>query len=122
MVLEYRHTAGSEDLWSQEEIRQKARQAGADILVVAQVDRHRVGQSDKWSIQLGQEVLDLRNGGVHRVTAGTTRVRFEQGVLQSLLTLWEEQKKEVQNVLPEANRQEPLWIFLREEGNLNENH
>lgn len=122
VVLEYRHTAGSEDLWSQEEIRQKARQVGADILVVAQVERHRVGQSDKWSIQLGQEVLGLGTGGVHRVTAGSTRVRFEQGVLQSLLTLWEEQKKEVQNVLPEANRQEPLWIFLREEGNLNENH
>ena len=122
VVLDYRHTAGREGLWPQEELRQKARQAGADTLVVAQVERQRVGQTDKWSIQLGQEVVGLRTGGLHAVAAGSTRVRFEQGVLQSLLNLWEDQKKELQKFLPETRRQEPLWIFLREEGTPNENH
>lgn len=122
VVLDYRHTAGREGLWPQEELRQKARQAGADTLVVAQVERQRVGQTDKWSIQLGQEVVGLRTGGIHAVAAGSTRVRFEQGVLQSLLNLWEDQKKELQKFLPETRRQEPLWIFLREEGTPNENH
>ncbi len=90
--------------------------------MVSQIDRQRVGRTDKWSIQLGQEILGLHPGGVHMLEAGSTRVRFEQGELQSTLALWEKQKAALQKVLPEENRQEPLWIFLREEGTPNENH
>lgn len=122
VVLSYRHRAEGNMPWPQEEWRQKARQTGADLLVVSQIDRQRVGQTDKWSIQLGQEILGLHSGGVHMLGAGSTRVRFEQGVLQSTLALWEKQKAALQKVLPEESRQEPLWIFLREEGNPNENH
>lgn len=122
VVLDYRHTAGSNLPAFQEELRQKARKAGADVLVIAQVERQRLGQTDKWSILLGQEVVGLQPGGVHSVTAGSTRVRFEQGVIQSLLSLWEDQKKELKKALPETRDQEPLWIFLREEGTWDENH
>lgn len=122
VVLGYRHLAENEQPWPQEELRQEARKAGADLLVVAQVERQRIGQTDKWSVQLAQEIVGLHPGGVHRVGAGGTRVKFEQGVLQSTLALWEEQKKALQDVLPEETRQEPLWIFLREEGTSNENH
>lgn len=122
VVLGYRHLAENEQPWPQEELRQKARKAGADLLVVTQVERQRIGQTDKWSIQLAQEIVGLHPGGVHVVGAGGTRVRFQQGVLQSTLVLWEDQKKALQKVLPEESRQEPLWIFLREEGNANENH
>lgn len=122
VVLVYGHTAGNNLPAFQEELRQKARKAGADVLVIAQVERQRLGQTDKWSILLGQEVVGLRPGGVHSVTAGSTQVRFEQGVIQSLLSLWEEQKKELEKALPETRDQEPLWIFLREEGNWDENH
>lgn len=122
VVLGYRHLAENEQPWPQEELWQEARKAGADLLVVAQVERQRIGQTDKWSIQLAQEIVGLHPGGVHVVGAGGTRVRFQQGVLQSTLALWEDQKKALQKVLPEESRQEPLWIFLREEGNANENH
>lgn len=122
IVLENRHQAEGDLPWPQEELRQKARKAGADLLVVTQVERQRIGQTDKWSIQLAQEIVGLHPGGVHVVGAGSTRVRFQQGVLQSTLALWEDQKKALQKVLPEESRQEPLWIFLREEGNANENH
>jgi hypothetical protein len=90
--------------------------------VVTQIDRQRVGQTDKWSIQLAQDIVGLHPGGIRVVGAGSTRVRFQQGILQSTLSLWEKQKKILQKVLPEESRQEPLWIFLREEGNANEDH
>lgn len=122
VVLEYRHQAAGEVPWPREELRQKARQAGADLLVVSQIERQRVGQTDKWSIQLAQDIVGLHPGGVHLVGAGSTRVRFEQGVLQSTLALWEQQKAALQKILPKERRQEPLWIFLREEGTPNENH
>ena len=122
VVLDYQHRAEGNAPWPQEELRQKARQAGADLLVVTQIDRQRVGQTDKWSIQLAQDIVGLHPGGIRVVGAGSTRVRFQQGILQSTLSLWEEQKKILQKVLPEESRQEPLWIFLREEGNANEDH
>lgn len=122
VVLDYQHRAEGNAPWPQEELRQKARKTGADLLVVTQIDRQRVGQTDKWSIQLGQEIVGLHPGGIHVLSAGSTRVKFEQGILQSTLALWEEQKKALQSILPEESRQEPLWIFLREEGNANENH
>lgn len=122
VVLEYRHQADGTVPWPKEELKEKARKAGADLLVVTRLERQRVGQTDKWSIQLAQDIVGLHPGGIRVVGAGSTRVRFQQGILQSTLSLWEEQKKILQKVLPEESRQEPLWIFLREEGNANEDH
>lgn len=103
-------------------LREKARAAGADVLVVATVEKRRIGQTDQWSLQVAQELTGLTMRVPRPVTAGSTRVRWEQGFLQSALNLWQEPKENLGQVVPLQKGTDPLWNYTVKEASAYENH
>lgn len=103
-------------------LREKARAAGADVLVVATVEKRRIGQTDQWSLQVVQELTGLTVNVPRPVTAGSTRVRWEQGFLQSALNLWQEPKENLGQVVPLQKGTDPLWNYTIKEAGAYENH
>lgn len=105
VVIASEHTREAGEEIPAQDLRGKALAAGAQYLIVVHGERQRLGQTDKWAISLGQEVVDLKNGGVLSLTTGSTRVRFEQGILQSTLRLLENQKIALRQLLPVNSQQ-----------------
>ena len=121
VVLEAKQlSAGSAEFPSG--LREKARAAGADVLVVATVEKRRIGQTDQWSLQVAQELTGLTVHVPRPVTAGSTWVRWEQGFLQSAFNLWQEPKKNLGQVVPLQKGTDPLWNYTIKEAGAYENH
>lgn len=122
VVLEQKQIPAGQDVVISSDLRDKARKAGADVLAVAVVEKRRIGKTDQWSLQVAQELTGLKMGSFQSVAAGSTRVRWEQGFLQSALNLWQSQKDMLGQVVPLEKGTDPLWNYTVKEGNAHENH
>lgn len=118
-ILTYEHTRRTGDALNGsalERLKQQGRDAGAKYLLVLAGERRRVGRTDKWYLHSSQGLFDLTGQGTLSLTEQSTRVRFEQGFVQSTLALLARQKETLQKYLPGLTRRNPFWTQMREEG------
>lgn len=105
-----------------EKLKQQGREAGAEYLLVLAGERRRVGRTDKWYLHASQGLFNLRGRRTPLLTEQSTRIRFEQGFVQSTLALLARQKETLQQHLPGLTGVNPFWTQMREEGEQYENH
>lgn len=105
-----------------ETLKQQGREAGARYLLLIAGERRRLGQTDKWYLQMMQGLFDLSDGRPLSLTESSTRVRFEQGFVQSTLNLLEQQDEALVRWLPGVLQANPFWTQLREEGKTDEDY
>ncbi|MCH3949388.1 MAG: lipase family protein [Acidaminococcus sp.] len=99
---------------------EKAQAAGASYLVVATVDQKRIGQTRQWYLTVTQHIRSLKGENFSTATMGSANVSFDRGVVQATLSLLEDQKRQMQELLPFVTEQRALWV--QDEGESNENH
>ena len=90
----------------------QAAEAKAPYLVFLDIDRHSMGQTDKWYVTFSQAVFTVPEGNL--VTMGTsgTRVTFNQGIMQSTIATMEQCRKDIEAKLPFVLNKEPMeWRF-----------
>lgn len=124
-ILAYEHTNYTGNALNGvalEKLKQQGREVGANYLLILAGERKRVGQTDKWYLHSSQGLFDLTGRGTLSLTEQSTRVRFEQGFVQSTLALLARQKETLKQYLPNINRVNPFWTQMREEGEQVENH
>ena len=86
-----------------------AQKAGASYLIIVTLDIKRLGQSRAFYITLSQHVRSLEGPRLSTLTMGSTRVSFDQGLTQATLSLLEDQKAVIRNLLPFTRTEERLW-------------
>ena len=108
-VLDVKHE--KEDNFRIEEgtLMKAAQKAGASYLIIVTLDIKRLGQSRAFYITLSQHVRSLEGPGLSTLTMGSTRVSFDQGLTQATLSLLEDQKAVIRNLLPFIRTEERLW-------------
>lgn len=108
-VLDVKHE--KEDNFRIEEgtLMKAAQKAGASYLIIVTLDIKRLGQSRAFYITLSQHVRSLEGPGLSTLTMGSTCVSFDQGLTQATLSLLEDQKAVIRNLLPFIRTEERLW-------------
>lgn len=88
----------------------KADEKGAKYLIVLDVDRHNVGQTNNWYIGVNQGIFTVPEGNLVGIESGSSRVNFNKGVVQATISLLEQCKEDVKTHLPFVRQVvEPTW-------------
>lgn len=88
---------GEEEKFDQ--IKHLAAEAGADYILIAEIDKDRRGQSQQWYVVMNQAIFKSDGSMVVMNNFGR-RVTFDQGIMQSALVDMEECRKEMKRVFP----------------------
>ncbi|MDD3395596.1 MAG: lipase family protein [Acidaminococcaceae bacterium] len=100
VVLDIKVTA---DTWEGANLQQcfeKAKEAGAEYLLLADIGRKRVGKSASWYVKMSQTVFQVSQRNVVSMQTSSDRVRLMHGVTQAALTDLNSCRKELREKLP----------------------
>lgn len=73
---------------------EEARIAGADYILVLEIDSKRLGQEDKWYISMNQAMFNI-DGGLVSLSSYGRRLTYDQGVMQCTISNLEQCRNEL---------------------------
>ncbi len=73
---------------------EEARTAGADYILVLEIDSKRLAQEDKWYISMNQAMFDI-DGGLVSLSSYGRRLTYDQGVMQCTISNLEQCRNEL---------------------------
>lgn len=108
VVLDKNADYCNNDAYTPQKMFAEARAAGAEYLIILEVDMKRLGQTNKWYATLNQGIFKTATGGLVTMNSTATRVTVEQGYMQSIVKDMEKCRKSLKENLKFVKITRPL--------------